>query len=96
MSPGTFVAVLAPCVRVATAAARNKPAATHAEGLPSLDSSHGYYVYGRPKQWRAGVQTRETVSAQSVNFPLSEVFSHLQSAQRTGTDRPPGSRTAGS
>jgi hypothetical protein len=85
------------CLRNSTAAAWNKPAATHAEDLPSLDSSHGYYVYGRPNQRRAGVQTRETGKRTVRELPaLRGVFSHFQSTQRTGTDRPPGSRTAGS
>lgn len=58
------------------ASSREKLAATRAEGLPSLDFSHGYYVNGRPNQGSAGTQTRETVSALSLNFPLFDGFSH--------------------
>ncbi len=62
--------------RAQLASSREKLAATRAEGLPSLDFSHGYYVNGRPNQGSGGTQTREAVSALSLNFPLFDGFSH--------------------
>lgn len=62
--------------RAQLASSREKLAATRAEGLPSLDFSHGYYVNGRPNQGSAGTQTRETVSALALNFPLFDGFAH--------------------
>lgn len=70
--------------RAQLASAREKLAATRAEGLPNLDFSHGYYVNGRPNQGNVGRQTRETVTGLSLNIPLFDGFSHtykVRSAQ---------------
>ncbi|WP_075259268.1 TolC family protein [Herbaspirillum camelliae] len=62
--------------RAQLSSSQQKLAAIRAEGMPSLDLSHGYYANGRPNQGSAGTQTRETVTGLSLNIPLFDGFSH--------------------